>query len=111
MKDSFVVNYAVKLWLTSMGVSGFFGGFLSFIAVRVLGSMIDKGLIVVDIKIDKLKEALKDPEWRDAAKKAYDLASARVYTEAEKDEIRKQYQKALAAYATYGDGLQDGKHP
>lgn len=111
MKNSFVVNYAVHLWLAAMGVSGFWGGFVAFFATRLLGSMLDKGLILVDIQLDKLQQALKDSEWRDAAQKAYNLASARVYTEEEKNAIREQYKKALASYATYGNGVQNGEHP
>lgn len=67
--------------------------------------MLDKGIIQLDIQIDKLKEALKDPQWRDAAEKAYKKASAKVYTEEEKDAIRKQYLDALSKYATYGNGV------
>lgn len=73
--------------------------------------MLDRGLIVLDIKIDKIKEALKDPQWREAAGKAYAKATAGVKTESEKDEIRKEYLAALSKYATYGNGVPDNKHP
>ncbi len=69
--------------------------------------MLDNGLILVDIQIDKLGQALKDPQWRQAAGKAYAHASKRVYTEEEKNAIRKQYLDALARYATYGNGVPD----
>lgn len=110
MKNSFVVNYAVNLWLTAMGVPPFLSGIIGFFARRFLGDMLDRGLILIDIQIDRLREALKDPQWRAAAEKAYNLAQARVYTEEEKDAIRKQYQKALADYATYRNGLPDNQN-
>lgn len=90
-----------------MGLGGPLGGLFSFFATRILGSMLDKGLILVDIKIDQLKEALKDPKWREDALKYYELAGARIYSEDEKNEIRNQYLDALSKYATYGNGLSD----
>lgn len=112
MGNSFVVQYAVQLLLTSMGIPG---GFLGFIVGKfsawVLGELLDRGIIVMDITIDKLKEALKDPQWKAAAEKAYKLATAKVYTEEEKDAIRKQYLDALAKYATYGNGVSDNQNP
>lgn len=86
-------------------MSGFFGGFLGWLFSLVLGLFLDKVIIQIDITIDSLKEALKDSEWREAALKAYEHASAKVYSEEEKIEIRKQYQDALAKYATYGNGV------
>ena len=107
MKNSFVVNYAVHLWIASLGVSGPFGALIAYVAKLILGEMLDRGLIVVDIQMDRLNEALKDSQWRDAAEKAYKKAVAKVYTEEEKDAIRKQYVAALVKYARFGDGLRD----
>lgn len=108
MKNSFVVQYAVHLLLASMGIpGGFLGAIVGKFSAWVLGEFLDRGIVVVDIQIDKLKEALKDKQWQAAALKAYETASARVYTEAEKNAIREQYKKALAAYATFGNGVRD----
>jgi len=90
-----------------MNVSGPVGALIAIVAKYFLGSMLDRGLIVIDIQIDKLKEALKDPQWREAASKAYAQAQARVYTEEEKNVIRKQYLDAIRKYATYGNGVSD----
>lgn len=110
MKNSFIINYATNLWLVSVGATGPLGAFLAFFITRILGDMADRGLIKLDIAIDRVKEALKDPQWREAALKAYNKASDKVYTEEEKDEIRKEYMAALSAYATYGNGVPDNKH-
>ena len=75
--------------------------------------MLEKGVIVLDITIDKLKEAMKEKEWREAAEKAYAHASEKVFTEEEKDAIRKEYLKALSDYATFSNGsnsLPDDQH-
>lgn len=105
MKDSPTLELAVQLWLAAAGVTGLPATILAFIAVAILGNMLDKGIILLDIQIDKIREAMKDPRWRDKATKLYGKALARVYTEKEKDEIRKAYLDALGDYATIADRL------
>lgn len=74
--------------------------------------MADRGIILIDISIDKWGEAIKDEKWREASVKAYRNASAKVYTEVEKDAIRKEYLDALSAYATFGNNkLPDYQNP
>lgn len=73
--------------------------------------MLDNGIIELDITIDRMKEALKDPNWREGARKVYKEASSKALTEAEKDVIRKEYIKVLSAYATYGNGMPDNQNP
>lgn len=94
-----------------MGVSGPLGAFISFIASNVLGSMLDNGIIKLDITIDRIKEAMKDPMWRVEAQNAYKNATKKVYAEWEKEAIRKEYLDALSKYATYGNGLPDDQNP
>lgn len=101
MKNSFTVQYAVHLWIASLGIAGFPATALGFIAAYVLGSMLDRGIVSLDISIDRLKQALKNPQWRAAAEAAYRKATSKVYTEKEKDEIRKQYLAALDAYISF----------
>ena len=105
MKNSPTLKLAVQLWLAASGVTGLPATILAFIAVAILGNMLDKGIILLDIQIDKIREAMKDPRWRDQATKLYGKALSRVYTEKEKDEIRKAYLDALGDYATIADRL------
>lgn len=105
MKDSPTLKFAVKLWLASLGVSGFPAALLAFIAVAVLGSLLDKGIVDIDVKLDKIREAMKDPKWRAEATKLWGKSLAKVYTEKEKDEIRKDYLRALGEYASIADRL------
>lgn len=110
MKNSFIVQYAVHMGLAALGLTGPLGALVAFFASWFLGTLLDEGLIVLDIQIDKWKEAMKDPKWRDAALKAYNKASSKVLTEKEKDEVRQQYIDALGDYAAFGNGMPDDQH-
>jgi hypothetical protein len=111
LKNSFIIEYATQLWLASIGVSGVPGMILGKIVAFALGDMADRGIIIIDLTIDKLKQALKEPQWREAAQKAYENAAARVYTEDEKNAIRQQYMDALRNFAVFGNGVRDDKNP
>lgn len=91
--------------IASLGLGGPIGAFAAFLAEKFLTVLLDRGLIILDISMDGWSEARKDPKWRDAAEKAYKKASSRVYTEEEKNAIRKEYMAALSNYATFGNGL------
>ena len=105
MKNSPTLKFAVKLWLASLGVTGVPAALLAFIAVSVLGSLLDKGIVEIDVKLDKIREAMKDPKWRAEATNLWGKSLAKVYTEKEKDEIRKDYLRALGEYASLADRL------
>lgn len=111
LKNSFHIQYAVHLAVAAFGLSGIPAKIFSFIAVRFLAELEELGITKTDIKIDKLKEAIKDPKWRTAALKAYEAATAGVLTEEQKDVVRKQYENALRDYATFGPGMSDNKNP
>lgn len=93
-----------------MNLTGPFGAFVAFFATKLLGSLLDNGIVTIDIQIDKLKLALQDKQWKQAAALAYQKASSRVYSEKEKIEIRKQYLDALNKYVTYGNGMSDSQN-
>lgn len=107
MKNSFTVQYATHLLVVAIGATGPWAFIVAQVTSLVLGALLDRGIIVADIAVDKLKEALKEEQWKAAAAKAYAKATAGNLTEDQKSEIRKQYLAALAAYATYGNGLRD----
>lgn len=105
MKNSPTLKLAVSLWLAASGITGLPASILSFLAVAILGNMLDRGIILLDIQIDKIREAMKDERWREQATKIYGKAMEKVYTEKEKDEIRKAYLDALGEYASLHDRL------
>jgi hypothetical protein len=115
VKNSFVVNYAMHSWLIAMGVSisGPWGLFLIAVGSRILGSMLDRGIIELDITIDHLKQAAKDPQWRYQVGKIYSKTVSKVFDEKEKDEIRRQYMEVLNQYAIFANTpiVSDNQNP
>ncbi len=105
MSDSFSVQYASFLIVAKWGLGAFFGPIAAFFVAIVLGAGVDLAILAIDISIDRLKEAMKEEKWKDAAAKAYANASKKVYTEEEKNAIRKEYLDALGDYAGFGDGV------
>lgn len=102
MKNSFIVHLGVSLWLASVGLTGGWAAFVSPILCWILGDLLDKGIYVIDLTLDSIKVGMQEKEFKEAAEAAYNRASARVYTEAEKVAIRQQYLDALAAFAKFG---------
>lgn len=108
MKDSFIVNFALHLWLAHFGIAGPLADFIAFFGTRFLGSLLDRGILVIDLTLDSIKLALKEDQYRKLAEVAYKKAIAKVYTEGEKDEVRKQYLDALRDFARVGRVRDDG---
>lgn len=108
MKDSFIVNFALHLWLAHFGIAGPLADLISFFGTRFLGSLLDRGILVIDLTLDSIKLALKEDQYRKLAEAAYKKAIAKVYTEGEKDEVRKQYLDALRDFARVGRVRDDG---
>ena len=102
MRDSFIVQLAVKLMIAQLGIGSLGAFFLAPIAAWILGVLLDRGIVKIDLTIDSIKEAMKEPEWRKFAKEAYEHSSSRVYTMEEKIAIRNEYLAALRKYATFG---------
>ena len=101
-RDSFTVQFAVNVWITTKGLnSGPWGRIIGTIAAYIIGEMVDFKILVIDLTIDRIRQAIKEVQWRDAALKAYNKASARVYTEQEKEEIRAEYLKILDSYIAF----------
>ena len=111
MKDSFIVQLSVHTWIAGLGLSAFPAAVLGLVARTILGAMADRGIVKLDIGLDALEQARKDPKWRAGAEKLWKKTTAGVYTEKEKDEIRKQYLDALGDFVEFGDGLRDNKNP
>ncbi len=63
---------------------------------------LDYGILKIDLSIASLKVALEDRDFKEAARKAYDHAIARVYTEAEKIAIRKEYLDVIRDFGSVG---------
>jgi len=75
---------------------------LSFAIEGFLGMLVEKGVLVIDLTMDGIRQGRTKDEWVKDMDKYYSSAMARVYTEEEKNEIRKAYLTALGKYGTVG---------
>lgn len=63
----------------------------------------ESGIYHVDLTLDAYKEGKKVQEFKDMASRAYEKATAKVYSEEEKDEIRKEYLKIISNIGNVGN--------
>lgn len=103
-RNMFTVQLGSTLLLANFGIVGFLGVILRWFVAGVVGVLIEEGVFLIDITLDKLKEGAKIPEFEKAANEAYKKATAKVYDEAEKQKIRKQYLDIVGKIVPVGDG-------
>lgn len=105
-KDMFIVQLGSALLLTSFGIAtgGVAGVVLGFLLRGFLGVFVEKGIFVIDLTLDSLREGAKLKEFEKAATEAYNKATAKVYNEDEKQAIRKQYLEIISRIGTVGNG-------
>lgn len=81
------------------------GSILAHFARGFLGVLADKGILNLDLTLDSIRIGAERKEYREDALKAFEKASARVYTEEEKRAIREEYLKILRKFGRVGDGI------
>lgn len=97
-KDLFSVRLGVALLLAKFGVPSIATNPLSFFIRGIVGVLIEEGIFLIDISIDSLKEGRSLKNFEVLATQAYLKASAKVYTEDEKEKIRQQYLKIISDF-------------
>jgi hypothetical protein len=107
MKNLFVVDFGVTLWLGSWGITGCGAELLGLPLRWVLGNLIERGILVIDLTIVSIKVAMELDTYRPAAIKAYKRAKARLYTDEEKKEIRRLYLDVMRDFARVGNGMRE----
>ncbi len=107
MKDSFSIKMGVSLWLASVGITGPLADALSGPITWIIGSFVDKGIILIDIKINSIKTDAEMKTYLAAAEKIHNQAIAKVYTEDEKNEIRRQYLDVIRNFTRFGSVSND----
>ncbi|KHD88840.1 MAG: hypothetical protein OM95_06910 [Bdellovibrio sp. ArHS] len=98
-KDLFSVRLGSSLILMKLGIVGVGATALMPFVAGFLGLVYELGVFQIDLSLDSLKEGLKLDEFKSEAKKAYDHATKKVYTEDEKEKIRQDY---LAIISRFG---------
>ena len=104
-KDLFTVRLGVTLLLGKFGIAGVLAEVIALPLRGLIGVMIEDGTFKFDLTLDAFREGMKLEEFEKAASDAYVKATAKVYTEAEKNLIRKQYLDVISGIGTVGDGL------
>jgi len=101
-RDLFTVRLGVSLILAKFGITGLLAEVIGLPFRGIVGLMIQDGIFLIDVSLDAIKEGQKIPEFEKLATEAWVKATARVYTEGEKDAIRKQYLDLLSGIGAVG---------
>lgn len=103
-RDLFIVHLGSKLILAKFGIVGPVANFVSIFLRGIIGLLIEDGTYLIDISLDAYREGKKIPEFEKAASEAYEKATAKIYDEDKKNEIRKQYLDIISRIGTVGNG-------
>lgn len=90
--------------LTSLGIAGPAATLLGFFLRGLVGLLMEDGTFLIDVSLDAYREGAKIPQFEKDAKAAYDKATAKAYSEEEKNEIRRQYLAILNGIVPVGNG-------
>lgn len=103
-RDTFMVRLGATLLMGKFNVTGPVADLLGIFVRGFLGLLLETGIFRLDLLLDAYREGKKIPEFEKAASEAYAKATAKIYSEEEKVEIRKQYLNVLAKIVPVGDG-------
>lgn len=103
-RDTFVVRLGTSLLLAQFGIVGPVATFISTFVRGFIGLLFETSVFQIDLLLDAYKEGKKIPEFEKAATEAYAKATAKVYTEEEKNAIRQQYLEILGKIVPVGNG-------
>lgn len=103
-REMFIVRLGSNLLLAKFGVVGPLANFLGIFVRGFLGLLIEDGTFLIDISLDAYREGKKLKEFEAAATAAYEKATAKIYDEEKKNEIRKQYLDIISKIGVVGNG-------
>lgn len=106
-KDLFLIRLGSKLLLAKWGIIGFWAKPLEWVIRSFLGVIYEDGVFLIDISLDAIREGMKLDEFKDHATKAYEKATAKIYSEEKKNEIRKEYLDIISKFGSVGNGPAD----
>lgn len=102
-KDDFIVRLGVTLLLGKFGLKGSIFKILDFLLRSVMGLLVETGVFQIDLALDAYREGKKLDEFKRDAAIAFEKATAKKYTEEEKNEIRNQYLKIIRNIGNVGN--------
>ena len=97
-----MVRLGSTLLLNKFGVTGPVADLLGVFVRGFLGLLLEDGTFLIDIGLDAYREGTKLKEFRAAAMLAYEKATAKVYDEGKKNEIRKEYLDLISKIGIVG---------
>lgn len=103
-RETFIVRLGTSLLLGKFGIVGPVADFLGVFLRGVIGLMVETGIFQVDLLLDSYREGKKLKEFEVEATKAYAKATAKIYDEEKKNEIRKEYLKIIGKMGAVGNG-------
>lgn len=101
-RDLLIVRLGAALTLNKWGLAAPLSYPVSFLLRSVMGAAIEAGVFLVDIGLDAYREGEKLEEFKVEARKAYEKATSKIYTEEEKQAIRNEYKKLIEKIAPVG---------
>jgi len=99
-RNLFTVRLGVTLLLAKYGIVGVPGRAVSFFLRSLIGVLIEDATFIIDIGLDAYREGKKLKEFELAAAEAYEKATAKIYDEVKKHEIRNQYLEIISRFGS-----------
>lgn len=93
-------------WVSRFVLAGPFGFALGYFIELFLNNLVKLGIMHIDIFVAEVKLHMSEKEFNEFVKTMNDKivkeAGKRIYTEAEKNEIRRQYKDAIRRFGSLG---------
>jgi hypothetical protein len=103
-RDLFAVQLGATLFMAKLGIVGWPAQILGGFVRGFIGLLMDTAIYNIDLALDSFKEGQKLEEFKVAATAAYIKATARVYSEEEKQKIRDEYKRIISRIGVVGAG-------
>lgn len=98
-----MIRLGSSLILGKFGIVGPLADFIGVFLRGILGTIVETGIFQLDLTLDSLREGMKEKDFIKDATAAYEKATAKVYDEKTKNEIRKQYLDIISRFGNVGD--------
>ena len=102
-RDTFAIRLGTSLILGKFGIVGPAADLIGYFLRGILGFAAETGIFQIDLAISALREGMKLKEFEREAAAAYKKATAKIYDEATKNAIRKEYLEIISKFGNVGD--------
>lgn len=89
--------------LGKFNLTGPLADFLGFFLRSLLGFLLEAGIFHIDLTLDSYREGQKLKEFEAAAREAFNKATAKIYDEETKNEIRMEYLRLIRLIGNVGN--------